>query len=108
MKIITAKRMKELEIIADANGYSFESMMKAAGSHLAHFLMDRYQDLEVKRVIGLIGGGNNGGDTLLAMADLQRAGWSCLGLLVSNPAQPEWILAITRDAGCELVPIGHR
>jgi hydroxyethylthiazole kinase-like uncharacterized protein yjeF len=103
MKMISVDKMKELERLANEDGLSFDSMMKSAGSQLAKFIESRYSTSATKRIVGLIGGGKNGSDTLLAMAELQNTGWSCLGIKVTDSTQPDWVMEIAKTAGCEVV-----
>lgn len=84
MRLITAEKMKDLEAAAAAEGYSYESMMKQAGIGLARIVDQRYATGRVKIVAGLVGGGNNGGDTLVALAELIRLGWQASAILFSE------------------------
>lgn len=72
MKIVSVKQMQTIEKAADAAGLSYEKMMLNAGRGIAEWV---YQRLNLmKGVIGLVGSGNNGGDTLIALSELSKRG----------------------------------
>lgn len=76
--------MKELESTANEGGYTFEKMMKKAGENLALVIHEEFFSDEVNHCIGLVGRGNNGGDTLVALARLQHLGWTCSAILMDK------------------------
>ena len=59
-----------VEAQADALGYSYEAMMQDAGRALAERAVMLLQGIEAPRVTVLCGKGNNGGDGLVAAAEL--------------------------------------
>lgn len=65
MKIVTVEEMRQTEKAADASGLSYAAMMENAGRAVAEAIA---QEAAVKgrRVLVLIGPGNNGGDGLVA------------------------------------------
>lgn len=75
MKLVTVKEMQAIEREADANGLTYQEMMENAGTNLARTVNDRYSSLRQGGVLGLVGSGNNGGDTLVALAWLADQGW---------------------------------
>ena len=84
MKLVTVSEMLEIEQEANANGLSYDEMMENAGRGLAEVLLEEYQELESPRALGLIGSGNNGGDTLVALAILAKAGWRANAYVVKT------------------------
>jgi hydroxyethylthiazole kinase-like uncharacterized protein yjeF len=74
MKLVSVAEMKTIEQQADASGLSYAEMMENAGRGLAEFVDDLRLD-DWAEVFGLVGPGNNGGDALVALAHLARAGW---------------------------------
>ena len=88
MKLVTVSEMLEIEQEANANGLSYDEMMENAGRGLAEVLLDEYQELESPSALGLIGSGNNGGDTLVALAILAKAGWRANAYVVKT-REPE-------------------
>jgi NAD(P)H-hydrate epimerase len=84
MKLVTVTQMKAIEKEADASGLSYNQMMENAGIGLAEIILDLYPDEELVKVFGLVGPGNNGGDTLIALAELAEAGWSAHAYLIKR------------------------
>jgi hydroxyethylthiazole kinase-like uncharacterized protein yjeF len=94
MKLLTVDQMRSIETAADASGHSFAQMMELAGSASARVIQERLislnlarvsgssdhsqiqpsQGLSDKRILFLIGPGNNGGDGLVAARVLKDAG----------------------------------
>lgn len=72
MKVVTVEQMRALERAADAGGLSYATMMENAGRAVAGWLERR--GVRDKRVLVLVGPGNNGGDGLVAAYYLQQAG----------------------------------
>lgn len=87
MNLVSVAEMKAVEQAADAAGWTYAMMMESAGRGLAEVVMRRAQGWSAeRRVVGLVGSGNNGGDTLIALEHLARAGWTAhAGLLRPRP-----------------------
>ncbi len=64
MEYITPAEMSELEKGASAYGLGVRQLMENAGRGVAEFILSRYGS--VRRVCVVCGGGNNGGDGLVA------------------------------------------
>lgn len=73
MKIATTQEMQEIEKKADAQGLSYATMMENAGEAAAREAQERLR-AEDKRVLVLVGPGNNGGDGLVAARHLHDSG----------------------------------
>ena len=73
MKLVTVDEMRDLEQRADAAGHSYATMMECAGRAVAEAIEERMQ-VRNKRVLVLVGPGNNGGDGLVAARYLSKAG----------------------------------
>ena len=84
MKLISVERMKALESAANEGGYSYEKMMLKAGQNLAQVVHERYFKNGINCVMGLVGGGNNGGDTIIALTALQTMGWTSSALILKE------------------------
>jgi NAD(P)H-hydrate epimerase len=82
MKYVSVAEMQSIERQADASGLSYERMMENAGRGLAEVLLDQYGYLAEDGVLGLVGSGNNGGDTLVALAYLAQEGWKACGAIL--------------------------
>jgi NAD(P)H-hydrate epimerase len=76
MKLISVAQMRAIEQEANAAGLSYAQMLQNAGQALAQVIAGEFKDdLHVLFVVGLVGSGNNGGDTLVALGELVSAGW---------------------------------
>jgi NAD(P)H-hydrate epimerase len=101
MKLVTVSEMQAIEKEADAGGLTFEQMMEHAGRGLADVILDLYVDEVEPEVVGLVGSGNNGGDTLVALSALAAAGWKARAYLVKRK-KDELVKRFT-EAGGELL-----
>jgi ADP-dependent NAD(P)H-hydrate dehydratase / NAD(P)H-hydrate epimerase len=94
MKIVSVSEMKAIEQAADKRGITYQQMMQNAGLSLARFVVANFNP-ENKTVLGLIGNGNNGGDTLVALAAIAKSGWQARAYIVKpRPADDpmsEWL-----------------
>ena len=73
MKLLTANQMRALEQRADKSGNTYAMMMERAGKAVADAIAAR-GDVRAKRVLVLVGPGNNGGDGLVCARYLHDAG----------------------------------
>ncbi len=82
MKLVSVLEMQAIEREADAAGFTYAHMMEHAGNNLAQVVMEECAELLSGGVLGLVGSGNNGGDTLVALAHLARAGVNASACIV--------------------------
>lgn len=85
MKLVTVPEMRAIEQEADTNGLTYEKMMENAGYNLSREVLKlayAQEEEEEIQVLGLVGPGNNGGDTLVALARLAEKGWTARAYLV--------------------------
>lgn len=82
MKLVTVAEMLAVEREADANGLGYDLMMDNAGRGLADVVHSKYAHLKRGGILGLVGSGNNGGDTLVALALLADWGWKATAYIV--------------------------
>ncbi|MBT8038057.1 MAG: NAD(P)H-hydrate dehydratase [Verrucomicrobiae bacterium] len=76
MGCLTCKEMQRLEEVAFNEGVTAEALMEKAGLGIAQAILRRYPDFTRSPVaIACIGSGNNGGDALVALRHLEKAGW---------------------------------
>jgi NAD(P)H-hydrate epimerase len=82
--------MRHIESASDAAGHSYAAMMERAGQAVAEAIAAR-REVRGKRILILVGPGNNGGDGLVAARYLAEAGASvvCYLLRPRDPAQDE-------------------
>ncbi len=73
MRLLSVAEMQHVEQEADAVGHTYEQMMELAGQGVARALLQR-APVKGRRVLVLVGPGNNGGDGLVAARYLTEAG----------------------------------
>lgn len=73
MRILTVAEMQALEREADAAGHSYRRMMEQAGQGITRALLRRAA-VKGRRILILVGPGNNGGDGLVAGRLLRELG----------------------------------
>jgi NAD(P)H-hydrate epimerase len=76
--------MQAIEKEADASGLTYDQMMENAGRGLADVVLDLFIDDVEPEVVGIVGPGNNGGDTLVALTALVAEGWKASAYLVKR------------------------
>ncbi|HEX5807024.1 MAG TPA: NAD(P)H-hydrate dehydratase [Anaerolineales bacterium] len=84
MKLVTVSQMQAIEKEADAGGLTYDQMMENAGQGLADIIYDLFEDDLETEIVGLVGPGNNGGDTLVALSELAQEGWKASAYLVKR------------------------
>ena len=84
MKLVTVSQMQAIEKEADASGLTYDQMMENAGQGLADVVLDLFIDEVEPEIVGLVGPGNNGGDTLIALTALAVEGWKARAYLVKR------------------------
>jgi hydroxyethylthiazole kinase-like uncharacterized protein yjeF len=98
MKLVNVSQMHAIEKEADAQGLSYKEMMQNAGRGLAEMIHALGQENGWEEVTGLVGSGNNGGDTLVALTWLAEAGWHTHAYLVKREENDELVMRYL-DAG---------
>ena len=101
MKLVTVSQMQKIEKEADANGLTYDQMMENAGQGLAEIILDLFVDDAEPEVIGMVGSGNNGGDTLVALTALVEEGWRARAYPVKR--KKDDLLKRFTDAGGEVL-----
>ena len=84
MKLVTVSQMQAIEREADAGGLTYDQMMEHAGQGLAAVILEIFEDELEAEAVGLVGPGNNGGDTLVALTALAAEGWKTRAYLVKR------------------------
>ncbi len=82
MKLVSVEEMRAIEKEADARGLTYAQMMENAGQGLAEVVQELSIDESEREIFGLVGSGNNGGDTLVALAHLAADGWRARAYLI--------------------------
>ncbi len=100
MKYVSVAQMQAIEREANASGLSYAQMMENAGRGLAEVLLDEYGYLEEGGALGLVGAGNNGGDTLVALDHLAKEGWrAAAAVLRTRPADDPLVARLAGSGG---------
>jgi NAD(P)H-hydrate epimerase len=99
--------MRRIEAASDAQGHSYAALMERAGSAVARVIQARF-DVRARRILILVGPGNNGGDGLVAARRLHDAG-ATVGVYLIKPREDEHIAAL-RERGVFManLPDDHR
>jgi NAD(P)H-hydrate epimerase len=97
--------MIQIEKESDAKGHTYPKMMEHAGRGLAEEVHRTYEHLTEKRALGLVGSGNNGGDTLVAFSYLQEWGWKTTAYIVRPRPSDDPLIDRLEEAGGELINI---
>ncbi len=84
MRLVTVEQMRAIEKEADASGLTYAQMMENAGQGLAEVIQELPIDPTEQEAFGLVGSGNNGGDTLVAMSHLAADGWRTRAYLIKR------------------------
>jgi NAD(P)H-hydrate epimerase len=105
MKVVSVAEMIRVEKEADSSGHTYEKMMEHAGRGLAESVRDAYRRVGVRRALGLVGSGNNGGDTLVAFAYLQEWGWQTTAYIVKARQETDPLVVRLRQAGGTILDI---
>jgi hydroxyethylthiazole kinase-like uncharacterized protein yjeF len=102
MKLLTVPQMLEIEKQADANGLPYAQMMENAGRGLAEIVNEVAFDDDWDQALGLVGPGNNGGDTLIVLTHLAQEGWQACAYIIKRSKDDE-LIANLLAAGGEVV-----
>jgi ADP-dependent NAD(P)H-hydrate dehydratase / NAD(P)H-hydrate epimerase len=105
MKLVTVSEMRAIEGEADANGLSYQAMMENAGHNLSREILKLSYaegDEEDIQVLGLVGPGNNGGDTLIALTHLAQKGWKARAYLVKRKVAGDELIKRLEEADGEI------
>jgi ADP-dependent NAD(P)H-hydrate dehydratase / NAD(P)H-hydrate epimerase len=103
LKLVTVAEMQDIERAADAAGLSYAQMMENAGRGLAEVILAVFSPQTQHCALGLVGSGNNGGDTLVALKRLADQGWSTTAYLARPRQAGESLVEQLESAGGEVV-----
>jgi len=101
MKLVSVEEMKAIEKQADAQGLTYDMMMDNAGQGLAEVVQGLPIDESDHEILGLVGPGNNGGDTLVALSHLAADGWRARAYLIKR--SPDALVDRFKKAGGEVI-----
>ncbi|HAF62328.1 MAG TPA: hypothetical protein DCK95_08380 [Anaerolineaceae bacterium] len=98
-RIVNIEQMHRLEQEADQSGLSFAQMMQNAGRGVGEFIYHRWKEGDFHSTLGLVGPGNNGGDTLVALTYLQEKGWVTRAYLLKDRDAQDELMQTYLQAG---------
>ena len=84
MKYVSVSEMRAVEQEADRLGLTYAQMMENAGANLGRIIDQELRSRTNRTAMGLVGSGNNGGDTLVALTYLAEQGWKVIAYLVKE------------------------
>jgi hydroxyethylthiazole kinase-like uncharacterized protein yjeF len=105
MKLVSVSEMRAVEQEANANGLTYELMMENAGHNLSREVLQlayAQDDEEDIQVIGFVGPGNNGGDTLIALTHLAEKGWKARAYLIKRKLAGDPLVKRLEEADGEI------
>ncbi len=105
VKYVSVAEMVAIEKEADASGHTYAQMMEYAGLGLADAIIEDFDQLADEGVLGLVGSGNNGGDTLVALAHLSKLGWRASAYIVRPRPAHDPLIARLSEAGGKIYEI---
>src|SRR5688572_29337481 len=103
MKLVTAAEMRDLEQRAFAAGATPDSLMQNAGRAVALAVRDHFGNVRARRIVVLVGPGNNGGDGLVAARHLSSLGASVVVCLLTGRPPPDPHLEALRTLDVEII-----
>jgi len=106
MKYVSVAEMIAIEKESDAHGHTYAQMMEHAGRGLAEIIRDAYSHKSSQLALGLVGSGNNGGDTLVAFCYLQEWGWQTTAYIIRPRPDSDPLVERFLAAGGTLLDIG--
>lgn len=101
MRLVSVEQMLNLENEADKKGLSYKKMMQNAGHGLGKeiILIAHSHNLEKVNILGLIGPGKNGGDTIIAMTQLADEKLDVTVYLINREASDDQLLEKFNEKG---------
>ncbi len=102
MKLVTAEEMRRAEQAAVEAGDSWEGLMERAGQAVAREVLARVKK-GGRRILLLVGPGNNGGDALVAGRHLVGAGHKVIAYLWNRGGAADRLLEVLEESGGEIV-----
>jgi ADP-dependent NAD(P)H-hydrate dehydratase / NAD(P)H-hydrate epimerase len=103
MKIVTAEQMRQIDRACNQQGISVSTLMENAGKAVAAAARDYLGALKKQHIICLIGGGNNGGDGLVAALYLYGLGIKVSVYLCADRSVDDEYLKLVWESGITCV-----
>ena len=99
MKVVTAEQMREIDRRAASAGLTTEILMENAGRAVAEQIKRLVGSVAGKRILVIVGPGNNGGDGLVAARHLADSGAETSLYLCSKRPEGDKNLVLTQRRG---------
>lgn len=87
--VVTVAEMRSVEEQAVRDGLPLSELMRQAGQAVAAWVDSHVRRQSQRRVVALVGQGNNGNDALVALALLHERGWQCSAIPLNRSESPE-------------------
>ena len=105
MKLVTSDQMRAIEAAAFAAGGTPEGLMEVAGRRVAEAVAARLGGARAKRILILVGPGNNGGDGLVAARYLHEEGADVRVLLLAPRSDADANFRAARELEIDLIEL---
>ena len=102
MEIVTISEMRQIETEGFEAGTSYAAMVCMVGRAIAKRITEKFPSSDVV-VVGLIGKGNNGADTIVALSELKAAGRKVAAVMTDDRHEDMYCEILRREA-IETVP----
>jgi NAD(P)H-hydrate epimerase len=103
MRILSVSEMRALESTADMAGHSYAQMMEQAGKSLAIAVV-QHAPVKGRRILVLVGPGNNGGDGLVAARLLHDSGAHVTAYLTTKrDPEKDVVFKHTQTSGVKII-----
>jgi NAD(P)H-hydrate epimerase len=106
MKIVTAEQMRQIDQECVKQGITVNALMENAGKAVAEEVRTSLGDIKDRHILFLIGGGNNGGDGLVAARYLNDRGAKAVIYLCAPRPQDDSNLKLARERGITCIEAG--
>ena len=108
MKVVTAEQMKKIDRTCIERGTPVSTLMDRAGKAVAEVTRAYLGSIEGRKIISLAGGGNNGGDAIVAARYLHDWGAAVTICLCAQREVDEEILRLLWDRGVDSIDAAVR
>jgi len=105
MRLVSVSQMRAIEKEGNARGVSYGAMMERAGRGVARIVHETFNRIAHPTVTGLIGSGNNGGDTLVALEALAEFGWIVQAVIVQRRSENDPLIERIKRVKGEILAI---
>jgi NAD(P)H-hydrate epimerase len=105
VKIFSVNEIQALEKEANNTGLTYEMMIENAGKGIADEIELAYSHISNKKLIAIVGSGNNGGDALVALYHLSLNKWKTCAYIVRNRADDDQLITRLLNIGGQVIKV---